>query len=619
MYREVIEDYSAIPRYLQQQYVESLRNGRDKGRIWRILPEGKPANRGSILGGAPVVALVAELGSPNAWRRLTAQRLLVERRDKTIVPALEELAVMGSTPHARLHALHTLDGLESLQPEVVVAALADAHHGVRLAALQLAERWLDKAPAVLAAALKLTQDRHAKVRLQLAFTLGESKDGQVVPSLAQLAQSDGQEPWMQTAILSSVADRSGQLAEILVHSDRTRTGQLLRSLAAVVGARNQDGELSRLLELAANLTGDHADGVKLTLLSGLADGLGRNPSKKPISRAGQMALERLVQSPLGEARTKALQVAGLVGLRDSAVIREFRSAAISTALDEKKSLHERLAALTALDRTPTAQLSPVQQLLDARQAPDLQLAAIQLFASDDGPEVVGLLLRNWQRSSPRTQAAILDAICSRKDRLPLLLDAIENKTVEAASLSALRQTQLLENPDAAIGRRARALLATRITDDRRQVLEKYQAALTRPRDIGKGREVYEKQCMKCHQLKGQGFLVGPDLAAAQNRPDESLLVDILDPSAAITVGFKVYTVATRNGKIYTGVMAAESATSVTLRRDQGAEDTVLRMDIDEIQTSSKSLMPEGLEKEITVQEMANLIGYLRDRLRSRPR
>jgi putative heme-binding domain-containing protein len=619
MYREVIEDYSAIPRYLQQQYVESLRNGREKGRIWRVVPGGKPASRGSILAGASGATLVTELASPNAWRRLTAQRLLVERRDKTIVPALKQLAEMGATPQARLHALYTLDGLESLQPEVIVAALADAHYGVRLSALQLAERWLDKAPAVLARALKLARDRHAKVRLQLAFSLGESKDGQVVPSLAQLARSDGQEPWMQTAILSSVPDRSGQLAEILVHSDLKQTGQLLRALAFVVGARNQEGELSQLLQLAANLSGDHAEGVKLTLLSGLADGLGRNHSKKPISQAGQMALERLVQSSHGEARMKALQVAGLVGLRDSAGIREFRTAAMRTALDEKKSLNERLATLTALEGAPTAELAPLQQLLDSRQEPDLQLAAVQLFASGDGPEVVDLLLRNWQRSSPRMQAAILDAICSRKDRLPLLLDAIENKSVEAASLSALQQTQLVENPDAAIGRRMKALLATRITDDHKQVLEKYQAALTRPRDIGKGREVYEKHCMKCHQLNGQGFLVGPDLASAQNRPDESLLVDILDPSAVITAGFKLYTVATRDGKIYAGVLVTESATSVTLRRDQGAEDTVLRIDIDEMLSSSKSLMPEGLEKEITVQEMADLIGYLRDRLRSSPR
>ena len=124
--------------------------------------------------------------------------------------------------------------------------------------------------------------------------------------------------------------------------------------------------------------------------------------------------------------------------------------------------------------------------------------------------------------------------------------------------------------------------------------------------------------MKCHQLDGRGFMVGPDLAAGQNRPDESLLVDILDPSSSIVTGFKAYTVASRSGKIYTGVVVAETATSVTLRREAGSEDTVLRKDIDEMVALSKSLMPEGLEKEISLQDMANLIGYLRDQLRSRP-
>jgi putative heme-binding domain-containing protein len=113
-------------------------------------------------------------------------------------------------------------------------------------------------------------------------------------------------------------------------------------------------------------------------------------------------------------------------------------------------------------------------------------------------------------------------------------------------------------------------------------------------------------------------MVGPDLAAGQNRPDESLLVDILDPSSSIVAGFKAYAVASRSGKTYTGVVVAETATSVTLRREAGSEDTVLRMDIDEMVALSKSLMPEGLEKEITMQDMANLIGYVRDQLRSRP-
>jgi putative heme-binding domain-containing protein len=114
-------------------------------------------------------------------------------------------------------------------------------------------------------------------------------------------------------------------------------------------------------------------------------------------------------------------------------------------------------------------------------------------------------------------------------------------------------------------------------------------------------------------------MVGPDLAAVQNRPDESLLVDIIDPSSTIVAGFRAYTVGTRDGKIYTGVLAVETATSITLRKEQGAEDTILRKDIEEMVASSKSLMPDGIEKEVSLQDMANLFGYLREELRTSPR
>jgi putative heme-binding domain-containing protein len=350
----------------------------------------------------------------------------------------------------------------------------------------------------------------------------------------------------------------------------------------------------------------------------LVEGLRRSQANKPVLTGVQDALERLVQTSSGAVQRKALQVAGLIPLRESAGLRKLREAAIQIALDDQKPLEERLASLAALEGATTAELAPLLGLLEARQPLDIQLAAVRLFASCDGPEVVRLLLKNWQNYTPRMQTFILDAICGRQDWLSLLLDAVEKKTVEAAALSALRQTQLLENPDATIRRRAKVLLAARINDDRKQVLGRYQAALTLAGDIRKGKEVYEGKCMKCHQLNGRGFMVGPDLAAGQNRPDESLLVDILDPSSSIVAGFKAYTVASRSGKIYTGVVVAETATSVTLRREAGSEDTVLRKDIDEMVALSKSLMPEGLEKEISLQDMANLIGYLRDQLRSRP-
>src|SRR5262249_39725628 len=123
MYREIIEDYSAIPRYLQQQYVEGLINGHDKGRIWRIQASDPPKGRTWNLSKLDVGDLVAELASPVVWRPLTAQRLLLERCETKAIPALKELCVTGTTPQARLHALYSLEGLNALEPELVVRAL----------------------------------------------------------------------------------------------------------------------------------------------------------------------------------------------------------------------------------------------------------------------------------------------------------------------------------------------------------------------------------------------------------------------------------------------------------------------------------------------------------------
>src|SRR5262249_13107760 len=310
------------------------------------------------------------------------------------------------------------------------------------------------------------------------------------------------------------------------------------------------------------------------------------------------------------------RVAGLLRIRESPGVRTARAAVLKTAQDAGRPLPERLAALAPLAGAPHAELGPLHELLDPRQPIDLQVAAVPGLASAEGPDVVPALLKGWDGYSPRLQTAVLDAIFGRQDRLPLLLDAIANKTVDPSILSPFRQTQLLENPDPRIRARARSLLAGRATsEDRKQVLQRYQASLTLKRDVRRGKEVFEKQCMKCHQLNGRGFAVGPDLAAVQNRPDESLLVDVLDPSSTITVGYRTYTAVARNGKLYTGTLAAETATGATLRREQGEQDTILRKDIEQMAASSKSLMPEGIEKEISPQDLADLIGYLRQELK----
>ncbi len=619
MYREIIEDYSAIPRYLQQQYVESLINGHDKGRVWRILASDPPRERTRNLAKADSSALVAELGSPVIWRRLTAQRLLVERRDQAAVPALKELCANGATPQARLHALYALDGLAALEPGLVERALGDAHYGVRVQALQLAERWLDREPRLFTKVMTLAADSHPKVRLQLAFSLGESQDARSLETLARLARREGDDRWMQTALLSAVPTRSGRLAEILLrgHEDLGAGAALLQPLAAVVGARNQAEEVAHLLQVVTALNGKEATALQVKILTGLLEGLGRGQPQPAVATGAQKALETLLQSPSRDVQVLVLRTAGTLRLKNSSAIQAARVLALQTALDTQRSLTARQDALPLLLGSSLSELEPLQQLLQPREAIDLQVAAVQVLAATEGPEVVAVLFKDWNRRSPRLQTAILEALCSRQDRIPLLLEAIEKKVVDPSSLPPNRQTQLLENRDARIRERAKTLLTARATsEDRQQVLERYRVSLTLPADTKRGKAVFEQQCLKCHQLNGNGFAVGPDLAAIQNRPNESLLIDLLDPSSTITVGFKAYQVLTKNGKIYTGILAEETATSVTLRREKGEQDVILRRDIEDMAASAKSLMPDGLEKDISVQDMAHLLGYLREALRT---
>ena len=103
----------------------------------------------------------------------------------------------------------------------------------------------------------------------------------------------------------------------------------------------------------------------------------------------------------------------------------------------------------------------------------------------------------------------------------------------------------------------------------------------------------------------------PDLFGIRNQPKESILLHILVPDHEITQGFAAYTVATRDGRVLTGLVASETPTSLTLKQPLGKEDVILRSDIDELAASTQSLMPQGLEKNIPRQEFADLLAYLK--------
>jgi putative heme-binding domain-containing protein len=343
------------------------------------------------------------------------------------------------------------------------------------------------------------------------------------------------------------------------------------------------------------------------------------------SEDGKQALLRLLRAPSGEVRSLALRVAGLLRLSESPLMSAVFAGAAKESLDENQPLETRQAAIGMLASAPYEMLAEtVAALLDPRQPLEVQVAAIQSLSSADDPAVAEVLLSKWSAFTPSAQTAVIDAIFSRVNRLPGLLDAIQRGDVSPQSLGTLRRVHLLEHSDPKVRNRAVTLLVNQIPQKSRELIERYRVALSRTRDATRGEAVFKKVCAKCHRLNGQGSQVGPDLSAAQNRADESFLLDMLQPSAKITAGYRTYVVADVSGRVFTGVLTSETATSVTLRRaadqavaqDDGpvVEMTILRKDIELMKASDHSLMPDDLEKEVSPQNVADLIAYLRKTL-----
>jgi putative heme-binding domain-containing protein len=135
--------------------------------------------------------------------------------------------------------------------------------------------------------------------------------------------------------------------------------------------------------------------------------------------------------------------------------------------------------------------------------------------------------------------------------------------------------------------------------------------LTLAGDQQRGFEVFRRACATCHQLAGIGQAVGPDLASLGDKAPETLLIAILDPNRAVEARYVNYLAMTKNGQSLTGILASETGNSITLVASDGKKHAIPRNDLEELVSTNKSLMPEGLEKDLKAQDLADVIAYIR--------
>ena len=610
-YRQYVEHPEFIPEAVQEKLRMNFYAGDDRGRIYRIVPDN-PRRSGDLrpkLGEATIEELVGYLAHANGWHRRTAQRLLFEKQDKAALPPLERLAREGETPQARLHALWTLEGLESVQPALVRAALKDSHPGVRENALRLAERLV---PKFVDDVLALADDSSARVQFQLALSLGEVRDDRRArDTLAVIAARHAEDRWFRVAAVTSPPEWALPMLRTLLSREKAffaeaseRKAELLSELSRIVGARR---DLKDIAFWLGALAGDSrlADAAwKQAGLEGLSAGLKLEGRTGLHVASIEKSLTQIIDASPKPVQAAAVDVAQFFQLRS------LFQGALRDARDESLPITARVPAIRLLAGGPFDTAEPIlREILTSPSPQDLQAAAAATASSFNGPPVAALLLAGWKGYGPETRLRVVDALLGRRDRVTTLLDAVDEGRIEPFAVDAVTRIKLTQYPDAAVQQRARTLFEAEM-GDRAEVVEDHREVLDLAASAERGKETFERECAKCHTANAERGRIGPDLSGVNNRGKETLLSHILDPSAAIQVRYTNYVMTTKDGRVLDGLLVGETAGTVTLRGE--LEDvTVLRGNVEELCASTVSLMPDGLEDALTKQELADVIAYLR--------
>jgi putative membrane-bound dehydrogenase-like protein len=616
MYRQVIEHPEWIPKDWQKKL--DLRAGADKGRIYRVVPVGRlsRADREHSVGsGEPTygvkqraiprldkldtAGLVAALDSPNGWQRDTAQMMLLWRNDKAAVPLLEKMATESKRPLARLHALCTLDGLTgAVRPAVLQAALADSHPGVRRHAVRLCESHSELKDELQSALNKRAKDPDPQVCMQFAYTLGRWDDPTNGCTLGLLALSDSEDRYQLAAILSSVNKENLRLMLALLGTRSKSWPELagpsptlIQSLLHLADAFGDREALTMLLRSVGARQSGKYEPWQFAALAGTLDALdSRNRSLAQLRKEGDDDLKSAID-----------QVAGLF------------TAARKISSSKSVSLPDQILAVRLLGRGPDHQeedLKTLSALLTPQAPTELQTAAVATLGRL-GTGSVPALLQGWKGYGPSVRGQVLDELLRREGTIKAILDAVERKDILPIEIDAARRQRLLQQKNTAIRGRAAKLFAGAINPDREKVVESHRAVLTMKGDPANGAKIFAKTCATCHRFQGVGEEVGPDLASLGDKSPEALLVAILDPNRAVEARYIAYIAATKSGVSYTGLLASETGNSVTLVSQDGKKHTILRTDLEALSSTDKSAMPEGLEKDLKPQDIADVIAHLR--------
>lgn len=617
MQRSVIEHPDYIPEAVRAKL--DVRAGADRGRIYRLAPRGIRPLPKVDLGRMKSLDLVPLLAHEDVWWRYTAQRLLHERQGTDVEAALRQLAGDTRSPLGRIHALWTMQALGLLRAGEIIPALRDGNPGVRENALLLAEPLLEKESSLAGPVLALLMDPNPRVRFQAIMTAGLGLGDRAAGPLSNLLRFYSGDSRIRLAILAAMAP--GDLTMVLQSYLRDNQAAMAQAgpvlvvfhdVADLIGARSETrpADLETLIKRISLGVGEVA---RTALLTGIIDGIERVGAKPKLTQGARTALSSLATRAPVTRLPLVWRLSRLCGQPDSPALLAALPAALVGATNTAASLTNRLAhlALAGLDPTPAGR-DALLQCLSGTETAEIQAAAFFELQRRSDPTLGAELVARWRALGPGMRGTALQWILSRRAWHGDLVAAWEKGTLTVGELNLdlEQRRRLLQGGAPELQSRVAKFIGDGEYANRAGRVSEWLAKLPPQGDAVAGRKVFEADCAKCHRGGGVGRNVGPDLSSVVHRSVEDLLANILDPNMAVNPGFVAYVAETQGGETHTGLLLSQDAAAVNLVQADEHVVSLPRKNLIKLQSSGRSLMPEGLEQTRSPQELRDLIAFL---------
>ncbi len=582
------------------------------GRIYKIQRTAAKQQPSVDMAKLSTAELVQQLSRENPYWYRTALRLLSERKDASAAAKLEELLLTSREPVHALRALWGLHAVGAFNEAIGRKALEHSSPYVRAWAIRLLEEKNLITGPLLTKLTALARDEPApQVRSQLASSAQHLRTLDGLPLLHALMQrkEDRKDPNIPLLLWLAyeprlVDQRQPALDWLKEHAagNTLVTEEIVpRMIRRLVATNKTDGQLEACVSFVGAVTSD----VRRHALEGLAQALkSRQVTAPPSWKNVYQAL--LKDDDIGH-RELARRLA--VSFQD----REAIARALAFAQDGSKSTGARVDALRdlALAHPPEAQ-QVLRDLLLREEKLEIRVEACRALASYDSPELAGALLRAWKAYPPALRGEAVSLLAGRKTWAKDLLTAVGKGLVPRTDLNDNTILRIRAFNDKALNSQIETVWG-RFRDSPKELA----ALIDKMRDqLYEGPASFARQggvrepVAKCHKFDGKGHEVGPNLEGAA-RDIEYLIVNIIDPNRVVGQPYYIRTVELKSGRIESGLLFAEDEQTLTLKVENDVLKVIQKKDIEgKVLIQDKSMMPEGLANNMTVQDFRDLIRYV---------